>query len=274
MGQICGKEKKIGVPKAPKEDNVEGVHNPTGIQSERVTSLVNENVSQEVKEGLVNTFENADVVEEANAKPVKEEQESKSREGNNVAGEMAKEIKVLEDEGGPLDNLKEHKDVKEQQDEKSNEVNAAGEKDKKRVLEDEGGLLDNLKEALLDNLEESTKNLSEEKSTGIKEEYTSTPQNSIREAPPTLINNDEITKIDVVDKIEAPEAEKQTDDSVLFFGGGDPNIPSDKVTDLVTNYIDKVEEENDDNIDPSFTVVEKAEADCPNDDVKDMKGNN
>ena len=46
------------------------------------------------------------------------------------------------------------------------------------------------------------------------------------------------------------------------------------MTDLVTNYIDKVEEENDDNIDPSFTVVEKAEADCPNDDVKDMKGNN
>ena len=107
----------------------------------------------------MNTFENADVVEEANAKPVKEEQESMSREGNNVAGEMAKEIKVLEDEGGPLDNLKEHKDVKEQQDEKSNEVNAAGEKDKERVLEDEGGLLDNLKEALLDNLEESTKNL-------------------------------------------------------------------------------------------------------------------
>merc|ERR1712150_149613 len=69
---------------------------------------------------------------------------------------------------------------------------------------------------------------------------------------------------DVVDKVEAPGGKKQNDDSVLFFGDGDPNIPSDMVIDLVTKHLDKAEEEkgeaDDDKIDPSFTVVEKADA--------------
>ena len=59
--------------------------------------------------------------------------------------------------------------------------------------------------------------------------------------------------------------EPSNDDSVLFFGDGHPDIPSVMVTDLATKYLDKVEEE-DDNIDPSFTVVEKP-------DVADIANN-
>ena len=99
MGQICGKAKKVVAPKTPKEGNaVED--KTTDVQSEKVreTSLVNENVSKEVKEGLVNTFENSDVVEEANAKPdVKEEEESKSKEVK-VADDKIEEIKVSENQ--------------------------------------------------------------------------------------------------------------------------------------------------------------------------------
>ena len=274
MGQICGKAKKVVAPKTPKEGNaVED--KTTDVQSEKVreTSLVNENVSKEVKEGLVNTFENSDVVEEANAKPdVKEEEESKSKEVK-VADDKIEEIKVSENQGAPLDNLKDQskdikeepekvtgekveeikdtsKDVKEEQEKKSEEVKVAGDK--------------------VEEIKEAPKDLPEEN--GIQKEYTSTPQNSVSsshspEAPPPLINN-EVINTDVFDKIVAPEAEKQTDDSVLAFGDGDPNIPSDKVTALVTQYLDKVEDENDDNSDSSFTVVEKTDAEASNDDVK------
>ena len=60
-------------------------------------------------------------------------------------------------------------------------------------------------------------------------------------------------------------------DSVLSVGDGDPNTPSDKVTDLVTDHLDTKEEKNgaieEEKIDPSFTVVDKADSDAPNNDI-------
>ena len=61
------------------------------------------------------------------------------------------------------------------------------------------------------------------------------------------------------------------DDSVLSVGDGDPNTPSDKVTDLVTDHLDTMEEKNgaieEEKIDPSFTVVDKTDSDVPNNDI-------
>merc|ERR1711874_377969 len=76
------------------------------------------------------------------------------------------------------------------------------------------------------------------------------------------------------DKKDVDQKEKKDDagDSVLFFGDGDPNIPSDKVIDLVTNHLDEMEEKKgaveEEKIDPSFTVVDKADADAPNNDIQ------
>ena len=84
-----------------------------------------------------------------------------------------------------------------------------------------------------------------------------------------IVNENVLNTFENTDTAEESNAreskESSNDDSVLFFGDGHPDIPSDKVTDLVTKYLDKVEEE-DDNIDPSFTVVEKP-------DVADIANN-
>ena len=259
-------------------DVIEEAKAKTDVKKEQESKTSEINVAGDVKvepkrrrkEGLVNSFENPDVIEEANAKTnVKIEQESKTNEI-------------------PVDNLKEPpKEVEKEKESKTNEINVDNPKESPKDVKNEqeskpeetsnGEKLEEIRalldEDLLNNLKEPPTDLSEEN----KEEYTNTPRNSTVVKPaPALINN-EILNAVIVDKIEAPEADKKNDESVLFFGGGDPNIPSDIVTDLVDKFLDKVEEVNgeadDDKIDSSFTVVEKADTDASNNDIEPLEVN-
>jgi len=302
MGQICGKEKKPVVQnESRKELDTKGVNNQTDDpvnKPRRITSIVNENVSPQVLVNL-NTFENTDTAEspkneplvqlwvespkkgplvqlwdespkneplwlntllntdtaeESNAKTkVKEEQEKK--EESNTKTEV--------NEGEKKEESNTKTEAKEEQ-EKDLKVNVAGDPMKESpkneplwvdlpvVLVDDG---------VVENLKKPLRELSSEDSIS-DEEFIKTPRNSAVEPDLTLINK-ETSSPGSVDNIDAPES--SNDDSVLFFGDGHSDIPSVMVTDLVTKYLDKVEEE-DDNIDPSFTVVEKP-------DVADIANN-
>jgi len=237
MGQVCGKEKPAN-QEGKGNGNVEGL-NLKPLDPESVTSVVNENVSPDVKSVPVNvnTFANPDVIEEA-------------------------------------------------------------------------------KPGIPEDLPEPPQDLAEENSNSKEKKSPKTPRNSTVE-PAIAVINTETPKADTT--VDKPEAEKPNDDSVLAFGAGDPNIPSDNVTDLVTQYLDKIDDDDDDDkkdqkekndagdsvlffgdgdpnipsdkvidlvtnhldeieekkaaveeekIDPSFTVVDKPEADAPSTDIQ------
>ena len=164
MGQICGKEKSPKKEGKGKDNgNVEGL-TLKPVDPENVTSVVNENITPEAKPVTVNvnTFENPDVIEEAKTP---------------VPGDLP----------------------------------------------------------------EPPQDLSEENSTSKPKESPKTPRNSAVEPANAVINN-EIPKADIVDKLEA---EKPNDNSVLAFGDGDPNIPSDMVTGLVIQHLEKMDDDDD-----------------------------
>jgi len=253
MGQICG---KLKAPKeTPKptetqtENNVEGLKkdpDTTGDTTTTSTSLVNENVNENENQVPVN------VNEEANANDAKDSVLVFGDGDPNIPSDNVIELvtQYLE----KVDEEKE--DVEEEK--KPEEIKVAGDhKVEEKSKKDEE----------LNNLKGPPTDMSEEKSNS-KEEYTNTPQNSVVDPAPALINN-EIPNVVVVDKIEKPQPGKQNDDSVLFFGDGHPNIPSDKVIDLVTEHLDKMDGDDDIPPIPPYPVVDKIEAskaDIQNDD--------
>ena len=166
------------------------------VDPETVTSVVNENVAQEDKSSPanVNTFENPDVIEEANT---------------TIPEDLPEPPQVLSEE-------------------KSKEK---GSPNDDSVLQS-----DNVTDLVTQNL--------------------------------VKMDDDDEDKKDVDQK---DLKKNDAGDSVLSFGDGDPNTPSDKVTDLVTDHLDTKEEKNgaieEEKIDPSFTVVDKTDSDVPNNDI-------